>query len=213
MSNFIKQWTNKEVEVLTRSFKRHSAYVFILKFILPLTALVLIGMLFLYPMLTNKGKKIVLVAQNSKVPTTSPVMEKPKFIGIDSRSQPYQISARRAVQVKLDYVTLEGVAGDMTLNSGNWVSVVSLKGNYNSATHQVNLIDDVNFFMVEPDGATYQATTKNAFIDMDAGIMKSDEPVQIKSDSTSLTAQSFVIEREKQKITFKGPVKLIINNK
>ena len=194
MANFIKVWTHKEVENLTRSFRRYSGYVFALKFILPVIALAMVVALFLYPAMTSKGKKIVLVAQENKtVQKVNPVMTKPKFIGMDSKGQPYQISAKQAVQEKVNLLTMEGVAADITLANGNWISAVAVKGDYDSIQHQVNLIDDVNVYMVEPSGGTYQAHTKNAFIDMDTGIMKSDDPVYIKSDSGSLSMNAYLV--------------------
>ena len=101
--SFIKEWTNKEVEVLTRSFKRYSAYVIILKYILPLTALCLAAALFIYPALTGKGNKIVLVAQEQKnnKPAESPVMAKPKFLGMDSKGT-YQVIKARTPLAELD---------------------------------------------------------------------------------------------------------------
>lgn len=211
MSNFIKQWTHKEVEILTRSFRRYSIYVIILKFVLPITALAMAVALFLYPAMTGNGKKIVLVAQETKTaPKTSPIMSKPKFIGTDSQNQPYQISAKQAIQEKVNLLTLEEINADITLNNGDWISAVAGSGNYDSIQHQVNLFDEVNLYLVEPTGNTYQAYTKNAFIDADKGILQSNDPVTIKSDAVELDAQSFIVEREKKKITFKGPVRLVI---
>ena len=87
---------------------------------------------------------------------------------------------------------------------------MAVRGTYDSIKHYVELNDDVDFYMVRKDNATFHGATKDAFIDMDNGIMKSDSPVKLTSDSGSLSAEKFVIDREKEKITFQGAVKLVI---
>src|SRR4051812_35206854 len=111
MSNFIKEWTNKEVESLTKSFRRYSVFVFILKFILPITALAMILTLFVYPMVAGNDKKKILLVATEEIKTSkeSPVMTNPKFLGVDSKNQPYQIMAKRAVQETPEIVNLEDV--------------------------------------------------------------------------------------------------------
>lgn len=212
MSNFIKEWTQKEIESLTRSFRRHSIFIFILKFVLPLTALGLAALLFIYPALSGKAKKLVLVAQEVKniKPGEDPAMINPKFLGVDSKNQPYQINAKQAVQEKTGILVLEDVTADMTLEDGKWLSVVAHNGRYDAKNQWISLDDDVNIFMIDEKSNTYQVTAKDTYIDLAASTMKSDNPVRLQSTLMNFTAQNFILDNKKEKITFKGPVKLII---
>lgn len=211
MSNFIKEWTQKEVEVLNKSFRRYSVFVFILKFILPVVVIVMAGILFFYPMLSgHHAKKIELVAKQEVASTANPVMVNPKFNGLDSKGQPYQVRAKSATQQTPTFSTLDQITADQTLNDGKWVSLSANSGTYDSEKHFLHLTGDVNVFVVDENDQSYQATGSEADIDIDKGIISSNEPIEMHSENGNFTAKSFTAYRDDQRINFKGPVNLII---
>lgn len=211
MSDFIKDWSQKEFDVLNKSSRRYSIFVFILKFVLPVIALAMLVILVLYPTLSGKKNKIVLVASESKVVNSAtPEMLNPKFQGVDSSNQQYQISAKRAIQEKIGFVRMEDMTADITLNNGQWISVIARTGTYDLAKKFAVLNEDVNAFITDKDGATYQVSGSEVNADMSGGIIQSAQPVKAKGPMGNFSAASFYADRATQKITFQGPVKLTI---
>ena len=215
MSNFIKIWTQKEIDHLTRGFRRYSGLVFVLKFVLPLTALAMLGILVIYPHFSGRKNAIHLHAkQTADSPQDlHPEMINPKFQGLDSKGEQYQIVAQKAVNESPTLLRLFDVTGDITLNNGSWVSGYSKHGLYDRDKRTLTLVDDVNVFLTDKDDKITHLVGSEVFIDIDSGIAKSEKPVKAKSDSGDFWASGFTSYRDTQKINFSGPIKLIILRK
>ncbi len=216
MANFIKNWTNHEIERLTRSFRRHSRFVFGLKFLLPLAALAMIALLIIYPQKKDSSKqKIVLVAQEQKEAEKSetPEMENPKFHGVDSDNQPYQITAKRAMQSTKTDVTMIDITADLMMSNGDFLALVAESGVYDREAGFVQLYGDVDIFLSGGKGEqekSYEIKTKDTAIDITKKTVIGEHPVTVESNIGRFEAQGFRITRGDNKINFKGPVKLVI---
>ena len=212
MVNFIRDWTQKEVETLAKSFGRKSLFIKFLKFVLPLLIVGMLGALLIYPATKKDAeKKIILVAQPIKnVVEEKPVMRNPRFKGMDSKGQAYTITAKQAMQEKPRELHMQEILADLSLNDGGWVSVVADTGTYNMDSTEVFLSGNVSVFLVDKDSKNYELKTQSAVIDTNEGTIKGDEAIVAESTIGKFSASSFVANKESGKISFKGPVNLVI---
>lgn len=215
MSSFIKDWTEKEVEKLAASFKRYRIFVFILKFILPLTAATLLVMIIFFAESDDKSAKIKvenLAAEkiSPKDITSVGKMTNPRFQGLDAKNQPYSIKAQEAWQESKDEIIMSGITADITTADGKWMSAVANSGQYFMTQNKINLSDGVDIFITDENQKITQIQTESLHIDVKQSIASSDDEISVLSDLSNFSAKGFVADKEAEKITFKGPIKLVI---
>ena len=213
MPNFIKEWSEAEVNKRFSSLKRSSIFVSGLKYILPFLIVLMAAALFYSTAKTDSAKKIVLVAKEKKVssqPAEKPTMESPKFHGIDSNGQPYNISALKATETEKDVIALEDVAADFVMTNGDFVYLLATNGVYYRKTNDVRLLGDVQINITAKDNKEYQINAMDTDISAEEEIIASKYPVSVTSNIGTFNAKSFVINRKLAKINFNGPVKLVI---
>lgn len=215
MSSFIKDWTEKEVDKLTASFKRYRIFVFILKFILPLSAAVLMVMIIFFAEKEDGSAKITVenVAKEKMKPqdiTSVGKMENPRFQGLDAQNQPYSIKAEQAWQQNKNEIMLQNITADITMENGNWMSAVAGAGHYFLSNNIINLSEGVDIFITDANQKTTQIIAQNLQLDVKKSLAKSDSPIKVISDLSNFSASSFVADKNAEKITFEGPIKLVI---
>lgn len=215
MSSFIKDWTDKEVDKLTASFKRYRIFVFILKFALPLSAATLLVMIIFFAENEDESSKIKVenIVTEKIAPkdiTSVGKMTNPRFQGLDAKNQPYSIKADEAWQENKDEIMMSGITADVTMQNGNWMSAVAGSGQYFMKEGRVTLSDNVDIFITDANQKTTQIQTENLQMDMKQSIATSSSPVSVSSDLSNFSASGFVADKNAEKITFTGPIKLVI---
>lgn len=215
MSSFIKDWTEKEVDNLTASFRRYRIFVFILKFILPISAItIFVAMLFFAE---GKDKTAKITVENispkhiNKDDITSVgVMENPRIQGLDADNQPYSIMAEQAWQENSNLVVMRNITADITTESGSWLSAIAGAGQYFITENVANLQGGVEMFISDEQNAITQIQAQDAQLDIKNSIISSQNPISVKSDMADFAAGGFIANRIEEKITFTGPIKLTI---
>lgn len=215
MADFIKNWTEKEVESLTASFKRYNVFVFILKFALPITAAVLLVAIIFFAEKEDKSAKITVenVVQTKIQPeqiTSVGVMENPRFQGLDAQNQPYSLTAEKAWQESADEIAMENITADITTDKQSWISVVANKANYFPKTYTAHMRGGVDIFITDAEQNMTQIQTETLALRVKEGIASSSSPVNVTSNLSNFSAQGFVADKNAQKISFTGRVKLVI---
>ena len=210
MSDFYKDSMSFEFESLARSFKRHRSLIILLKFVLPAVAAILALALIVYPMLYPQEKKILIESIPVAQGNTNPAMVNPHFSGFDKDKQPYNINAERAYQQDPRKIFMENLTADIMLKNGTWASIVTPKGLYDMDARTILMTEIYEVFMTEANTQTSHVTGKGLFVDVDGQIIKSDNPVSAESPMGTLKATGFTLYNNESKITFKGPVKLVI---
>jgi len=211
VSIFIKDWGQVEVEAVTRSVRRYSYLVTSLKFIIPFLALTLVLLMFVFTSDDTESEKITLEPGEVAVSgVEQSSMINPRFHGVDADNQPYNIFAKTATQQSEKEVFLENLTADITLQDGSWISMVADSGVYKFNEELLRLSGVVEVFITAYDFSGYEIRTKDAIADIKRGYLMSDADVTAKSDMGDFTAKGFLIEQGNQKITFKGPIKLVI---
>lgn len=131
----------------------------------------------------------------------------PEFESVDSKNQPFTITANRAVQDAADeLMLLEEPLADIVLNSGNWVAIQSRQGAYRQESQRLLLKDNVTLF--HDDG--YTARTEELNVDMKDGKAQTDLKVSAFGPAGELDASGMQADTKDDVLIFTGPAKLVI---
>jgi len=209
-SNFLGDFTARQVDNLLETITRYTRFVVLTKHTLIILVVLIVGAVILIPILSKdqNGVRIAfsgIATQSSSEPLT-PKMLSPQFRGFDSSDQPFTVTADYAVQKDDDTVQLVNVAADMTLKGGKWISLkakdglLQLKGKKMIASGEVSVFYD--------DG--YEFTTQLLNVNMDTKVISSDQPVHGQGPVGTIDASGFEAFHETKSIRFKGPVKMTI---
>lgn len=210
MSNFVKDFTNFDIDDLTRRFKRHTYFIKSLKFIFPLMAVALIAALLIFPNIGNRSKKIIIEPVVVSETADKPAMINPRINGFDKDNQPYNISSGRAYQIAEKTILLQQISADITMANGSWASIITPEGIYKIEEKHLQITKDFEIFITEEDGGTINISGNGLDADLDSEIISSSGKLTAESPMGKLTANGFTIHKKEGIIRFKGRVKLII---
>lgn len=195
---------------LGRLSRRYSRFVRAMKIVLPVAAAVLVVLVLAWP---NESKKpstnfnlSLMDLERSEAGELG--MSKGRFIGTDSRNQPYVITAEGARPEGKDQasVTLQVLQADLSMADGNWLSVTAPSGRFDRNTEQLTLAGPVDIF----SSNGFELHTPEALVDMKTGTASGNATVLANGPMGELSAQSFRFERTGQRYHFSGKVRLVV---
>lgn len=133
-----------------------------------------------------------------------------KYYGTDAKGQPFSVTAkgvkeRPAPDKRVDLVEPQA---DITLTSGEWLSVQAGAGLYDRETETLNLSNQVSLF--QDKGYELQAGEVTVFLK--DGSATTRTPVQSQGPFGQLEAQGFDLVEKGDRVLFVGPAKLTLNN-
>ncbi len=193
--------------MLLSSLGRYTKFVFVSKYSLLVLSCLAILTIIIIPVVNADKEGLRLAFQNVREKAESlPVMENPKFQGVDDENQPYTITASSAVQQDQETVELANLQADIFMEDNSWVNVSAKRGILKTEQKSLRLLGDVYLFQDEG----YQFTTELAYIDMEAHKVLGDQPVSGQGPMGTIDANGFIIEQKEQSITFIGNVKMVI---
>lgn len=189
----------------------YTRFVRIMRLALPLMALGLIFILFLG---SGGDDTAIAPVEESEAPLVQErriaknELLNPQFESVDQDSQPYKITADRAIQGELnkDLIMLDRPVGVMDMDGGSRVKVVSNSGAYRQDTERFLLEGAV--VMEHTDG--YSLNTEEAHIDLKNNVAWSDKDVLGKGPDLAIDARGIRANGETGEIIFKGPAKLVL---
>ncbi len=199
---------------MTRSrVRRHapgySRFVVIMKLLLPTIALLLVGLVAVWPYLQSTDNRFrigfsALKAREAK----DPAMVNARYVGTDKDNQPFSVTADLAKNLMAGgaELELEMPKADITLEDGTWLVLTAESGIYNRQTGTLDLIGAVNLF----HDSGYEINTDKAIIALDKGIAVGTEPVFGQGPFGNLTAEGFRLEDKGKYIVFTGKAKLVL---
>lgn len=190
---------------------RHSRNVRRLKFLLPAAA----GMV----MLAMVGRSVALsYLAEAPVSVTGAtirdgrlVMQNPRMGGYNALKRPYEMTAARAIQSFTDssYVDLEEISARLPVGVVDWAAVEAATGTMTKADNTLHVTSPM---LVETtDGLV--ARFKSARIDMGRGDIRTDEPVEITTGTTRVTAERMTIEDGGSVMVFERRVRMVIEGR
>lgn len=189
--------------------RKYSRFVSLAKIALPVIALALIMVLVAWPQTQNQDSTFrVSLAALPEGEAGDTGMTRARFVGTDAKDQAFVITAERAVPnaINPDRITLETLQADLTLNSGAWVSMLSVTGLYDRTQQSLTLHDGVDLFA---DNG-FALHTASARIDLADGTAHGSETVRAQGPMGELNADSFRMEREGRRLFFKGNVRMTL---
>ena len=185
------------------SYTRHSIFITKLKIsLISLSVAMLIGLI-IWPLTADRN---LSVERSEDEPTDSrTTMSKPKFYGIDSNNQPYNIIATDAKQQSKDVVLLNEITGNMILKDGVKISISSNSGTFNIVNKNAKLSGNV---IINSDNG-YKIRTESVNVDVKNNLVRGDHKVTITGLLGKLNSDSFIIKSDTDEIKFYKNVHLI----
>ena len=194
------------VEAFGRA-ERHSRRVRRLKILLP-TAAVAIAAAFIGNSYVLVPAKVDVDLEGAAISEGKLVMANPKLEGFTAGNRPYSMTAVRATQ---DFdtqgiVDLEGISARMPVEAGNWAELSAETGVYDREANTIEL--NTNVTVKTTDGMV--ARLETAFLDIDAGTLKSGKPVDIRMKGAAVTADSMTVLENGKVVVFDRRVRMNI---
>ncbi len=196
-------------QAMARRPTSYSRFVITMKVGLPIVALGLVGLLFLWPQVKVSNTRLsVGLASFKAANPESPSMVKARFVGSDNRDQAYSITADLAKNILLgkSKVELEVPKADLAMQDGSWLAMTAKTGLYDQKGKSLALDGAVNLF----HDSGYEFNTETALVDLEGGVAVGDKPVQGQGPFGQLTAEGFRIENMGKRMLFTGKAKLTI---
>lgn len=193
-----------------RRAHRHSGRVRLLKFMLPLAALlIIVGFVARSWLAAPAGVSFNLAGtaiENGRL-----VMADPKLDGFTRDNRAYKMTALRAIQDIGDgsRIDLEGIEAKLPFDKENWMTVAAQTGLYDREANQLHLDDEIR--VVTDNGI--KARLKSATVDIAAGNIDSNEPVDIRLDGAHIAADSLAIRDNGSVLIFDRRVRMEIDPK
>lgn len=190
-----------------RAARRHSRLVRGLRVAVPALALALGAGFFGFAMLWRPVAPVTQEAiQDLGVSGASIRMERPKLTGYNSERRAYEVTADRAEQsIKSpEEIGLVRLEARVQMRDNGFAKMTAATGRYDSKAQTLQLDRDVR---IDTDLGD-QARLANADVDLKAGRISSDKPVDIKVGNAKLTADSMKILDNGNRMEFKGRVVL-----
>ena len=208
LSNRFISKTNKRTS-RNPSPENYSRYVFFMKILLPTIALVLVGLIFLWPQIKIKDTRFSINFKNIQNSDSEELnMINARFVGTDAKDQPFSITADMAKTVTIgeNSIKLEMPKADIGVDGGTWLAVIANNGTYNQKVQTLELIGDVNLF----HDSGYEFNTEKTTIDLVKGIAISNTIIRGQGPFGNLTAEGFLIGKKNNQFIFTGKSKLVV---
>jgi lipopolysaccharide export system protein LptC len=195
-----------ERTAIFRNAQRHSRIVRVLKIALPALA-VTMAALFIFQSY-RPAPLVDISAEASAVSEGKLVMGSPKLEGYTEDKRPYSISALRAVQDISNeaIVELEEIAATLPISAKTSATIDTSRGIFDRTTNKLDLKSEIN--IRTSDGAV--AKLNSALVDIGAGSMSTDKPVEIRFKNGSINSDALSVERNGKLVIFEKRVRVHI---
>ena len=191
-----------------RGARRYSVFVRIMKGALPLIALGLAAVVFVYVLQPPPARLQMSFKRVSNL-ANDLSMDKPRLSGSDNDGRPFVISASRASPVSGygDRIRLMDIVADFSLGDGTGIHVTAGSGVVDTTTRVLQMADGIH--MAAQNG--YQANTQSAVADLRAGTIHGEKGIDANGALGRITAQRFAMNRTTKQLRFSGDVRMIMN--
>lgn len=201
----MSSWFKKQYTLLEQPVTGYSRAVALLKKSLLVMALLLSAALILMPML-SEDQKVQVYSDEIEETEGFTRMINPEFQGKDKQGQPFTIRAESAIVESEDHYTMIRPSGDITLENGTWVAVMSDKGMLNRSENTVDLSGEVGLFF---DNG-FEFLTHYVKINMNDKSATGYFPVEGKGALGTIEANYFAVKNKGELLHFGGGVKVIL---
>ncbi len=185
---------------------RYSAFVGVMRYALPLVAVILLGLVVVWPLMSGREEGFRVTYSSRVQQDGSLRMLNARYVGTDSQSQPYTITADEAIPSSADgaVITLKNLKADMFGSGNSWSAIMAQEGLYNRVPGTLDLAGNVT---VHSDQG-HELHTESAHIEINAGTAEGDQPVSGQGPMGLIDGTGFRITERGANIVVLGPVKV-----
>ncbi len=186
----------------------YSRVVFLTKTSLLVIAFILTAVLIILPFYNSvhKNFRITFSSVEKDDESSLPMMLNPHLQGVDEDNHTYNITAKSAVQDKMEKITLKTLNADINLKDNGWISLSADSGLFDHAQNTMDLKGNINIFNHEG----YEFSTDEAYADMKNSSMYGKSPIEGQGPIGTIRADSFVVDDNGNRILLTGNVKVVI---
>ena len=186
---------------------RYSRFIRWMRVVLPMAAIGILALLAAWPRMEETFE---ILPKESVLPQTVGKNEllNPRFESTDEKSQPYTVTAARALQDAHDpeAVLLDDPTADITLKDGTWIAARAQNGTYRQKEERLFLEGNVRLFHDQG----YEIKTSALLVDLKKNDARSDRPVSGQGPAGTLDAAGFEARIDTERLIFTGPAKLVL---
>ncbi len=187
---------------------RHSRRVQLLKFAIPIFAILASG---IFAMATVFRPSVPVAVSTDAVSLSDGriVMASPKLDGMTKDNRPYKMRAERAFQdIKKDgLIELEKLSAQLPFGPVNTATLSAVSGVYDNANRKLDLKNEI--VLKTSDGMI--AKLKSANIDIANNHLSTSDPVDIRTSNSRITADSMEVSDGGKRLVFDKRVRLTID--
>ena len=173
----------------------------------------LLALLFLWPRLFSNDTRFDLGSQNAnKVAKFEGMqMKNPRYLGTDSKNQPFVVTANLAHQKNSDdsIVILDDPKADISLEQGGGIFIGAKTGYYHQREQRLTLTGQVDVF----EDRGYEFHTQQAQIDLAKSQAFGSDPVEGQALKGSFSAENgFHMDKNTRIMTLIGKSKILLKS-
>lgn len=184
---------------------RHSGRVRLLKYALPLAAVLLAGAFAAFSYLSSPVA-IGFDLSSTAIRDGKLVMAAPKLEGYTTDNLPYAMTAARAIQdaTNTNVIELEDIDATVPMTDGTLARIDARKATYDRLSNTIQLNDPMTLSTNDGKSATFQS----ASIDMGKGTLVTEQPVALRIKGASIDAGKMSIAENGKVIVFDNRVQM-----
>lgn len=188
---------------------RHSRRVRVIKFALPLIAVVMATGFAAYSWVFSPVAGLAISVDGTAIRDGRLVMANPKLNGYTRDNLPYSMSAERAIQdiTNAGVVALEKIDARLPVDAGNLAMIAADHGVYDQEANTLDITSPLSFRTT--DGL--KARLGSALIDIGASELRSKGPVEIEQNGSRISARSFQVLEGGKVFVFEKQVRMTID--
>ena len=200
----LRSWTDRQRTTAVEAL-RYTLFVTWMKRLLPLGALALLAAVVVYALMPRQQEQFSVTTQQSGNLANDLTMTKPRFMGTDSKGNPFTVTAAEAVQDpgNRHRAELHQVQADLQLKDGERFNASAAKGAFDMDAGTLKLTGGLSL----RTNTGYELQTESAYVDMKSNTVKGDDKVAGRGPLGSVQADSFYFDRLKQQVRLEGHVR------
>lgn len=189
---------------------RYTRVVRLLRILLPLAALVIIGVLISRLNESPQNIQVMPTTEETRDPSGEIEMLDAKYSGVDAAGRPFRITAQRASRPLSgnEQVMLESPVGRMQLDGEDWIAARADTGRYRTEDSRLLLQGNVKLY----DNTGYVLVTDSLVVSTSEGRAVSKTRVRGKGPAGTIDAKGGVaVTGNGARTVFRGPAKLVLH--
>lgn len=189
-------------EAMFDAAARHSSHVRWLKFALPAIVVIAIGVFWASARFIPGDMESLVEVAGIDATSNSVIMQKPHISGFEGTRRAYEVKAESASQSLDDpkVVTFNTITGHFGLDEAGVATVNAVRAIYDGNKNTLQLEEGAT---VETNTG-YAGTITGALIDLGAGTMTSDQPLELSTAEGSIRAQGVSVADRGKRVSFKN---------